>query len=157
VTDDGPKPPRRFRRPSELRDDEVVEVPMEPMPLTREPFKKLAPTQAEQLAELVSVQRKHSLQIDGFGQAMNRRFDLFHQELALQRAGGDETRAMVDSLLTLVKGNHGPRLGKVEATLGQRAARSGGILAVILLVAPMLAEALPKYAWLFEAVGRALE
>jgi hypothetical protein len=41
----------------------------------------------------------------------------------------------------------------VEATLGQKAARSGGIAALILVAAPMLAEALPKYAAVFETIA----
>jgi hypothetical protein len=146
------KPPPRFRRPSELLDDEVVEIPPDgvsgryPPPRPQEPFSKLVPTQAEQLREVLSTQRKMALQLDGFGQLINRRFDLFHEELALQRMS-------LEAVEGLVKGNHAPRLDKVETTLGQKAARGGGIAALILVAAPMLAEALPKYAAVFDGIA----
>jgi len=132
------KPPPRFRRPSELLDDEVVEIPPAP-PRPQEPFSRLVPTQAEQLREVLATQRKMALQLDGFGQAMNRRFDIFHEELAMLRS--------------TVMESHAPRIEKVETTLGQKAARGGGIAALILVAAPMLAEALPKYAAVFETIA----
>lgn len=148
------KPPPRFRRPSELKDDEVVEVPPETersYPRARpEPFNKLVQTPAETTREVLAVQRKMALQLDGFGQAMNRRFDLFHEELALQRADLAAVREVVTS-------DHGPRIGKVETTLGQKAARGGGIVAIILLAGPMLADALPKYRGLIDAIVGAFQ
>jgi len=138
------KPPPRFRRPSELRDDEVVEIPPAGIagrewPPRPEPFQKLAQTPAELVREVRDTQRKMALQLDGFGQAMNRRFDLFHEELAMLRQTVTES--------------HAPRLEKVEATLGQKAAKGGSIAALILVAAPLLAEALPKYASVFETIA----
>jgi len=149
VTDDGrrkpPVPPRRAVTP----DDEVVYIP--PAPDTErsaprkipEAFGKLVQTPAEQMREVLATQRKMSLQLDGFGQLVNTRFDLFHQELAILRQ--------------LVTTDHGPRIDKVERTIGQKVARSGGIVGVILLAAPLLADVLPKYRWLFEAIAGAIE
>jgi hypothetical protein len=135
------KPPPRFRRPSELLDDEVVEIPPAP-PRPQEPFSRLVPTQAEQLREVLATQRKMALQLDGFGQAMNRRFDLFHEELAMLRSTVTES--------------HGPRLEKVEASLGQKVAKGGGIVGLVLVAAPLLADALPRYRALIEALVGAL-
>jgi len=157
---DEQKPPPRFRRPSELDDHEVVEVPVAPVELTRriprEPFSKLVRTPAETTRDILDLQRKMALQLDGFGQTMNRRFELFHQELALQRATGDETNARLDSLLALVKSDHAPRLDKVEASLGQKVARGGGLLGLVLVAAPLVVEAFPKYRALVEAIIGAL-
>ena len=143
------KPPPRFRRPSELLDDEVVEIPPETersFPRVRpEPFSRLVQTPAEQSREVLATQRKMALQLDGFGQTMNRRFDLFHEELALQRADLVVVR-------NLVTADHEQRLGKVEKTLGQKAAKGGGILGIVLIAAPLLAEALPKYRALIESI-----
>ena len=88
--------------------------------------------------KLLELQRKMALQQDGFQTAVNGRFDVFHQELAMLRA--------------TVTGDHGPRLAKAEATLGQKAAKGGGAVALILLAGPMLAEALPKYKWLIDTI-----
>lgn len=144
------KPPPRFRRPSELRDDEVVEVPPAPdtersFPRARppEPFNKLVQTPAETVREVLAVQRKMALQLDGFGQAMNRRFNIFHEELAMLR--------------TTVTENHAPRLEKVEATMGQKVAKGGGVLGILLLAGPLLADALPKYRSLIESILGALQ
>lgn len=149
MSDDGVKKPPRFRRPSELRDDEVVEVPpterVPILPPRAEPFRKLAPTLSDVLAQLdavVVVQRKHSLQLDGFGQAMNRRFDIFHEELAMLR--------------TTVTGDHAPRIEKVESTLGQKVAKGGGIVGVLIVALPLLSEVLPKWGALFDAILRNL-
>jgi hypothetical protein len=150
------KPPPRFRRPSELSDDEVVEIPPTGIsgrylpPRQTEPFNKLVQTPAETVREVLAVQRKMALQLDGFGQAMNRRFDIFHEELALQRADTAAVRAIVET-------NHAPRLEKVEATMGQKVAKGGGILGIIVLALPLLADALPKYRWLFEAIAGAFQ
>lgn len=157
MTDERRPPPRR---PVDLKDDEVVEIP----PLgssarlsPREPFSRLVKTPGETMSEVLAVQRKMALQLDGFGQGMNRRFDLFHEELALQRAEMSDARAAVDRLHTLVMADHAPRIDKVEETLGHKTARRGGIAAIVLVVAPMLAEAIPKYATLFEAIGGAFQ
>lgn len=145
MTEERKPPPRR---PRDLSDDEVVEVPETERypripPRPREPFAKLVQTPAEELREVLVIQRKMALQLDGFGQTMNRRFELFHEELALLRS-------------TVVE-SHAPRIEKVEASLGQKAAKGGGILALVLLAAPMLADALPKYRWLFEAIAGAFQ
>lgn len=150
MSDDGPKKPPRFRRPSELRDDEVVEVPpterVPILPPRAEPFRKIAPTIADVVATLDSVvktQRNHSLQIDGFGQAMNRRFDIFHEELAMLRS--------------TVTGDHAPRITKVESTMGQKVAKGGGIVGIIIVALPLLSEVLPKWASVFASIGEFLQ
>jgi hypothetical protein len=139
------KPPRR---PRELLDDEVVEVsgPGRPPRPAREPFAKLVQTPAETVREVLAVQRKMSLQLDGFGQLINRRFDLFHEELALQRAD-------IATIREIVTGNHAPRIDKVEATLGQKVAKRGSVVALVLVVAPLVAEALPKYRSVIETIA----
>jgi len=73
------------------------------------------------------------------------RKDLFHEELALQRAELTEIREVV-------QGEHAPRIDKVEKTLGQKVAKGGGIVGAVLVAAPLLADAWPKYRWLFEAL-----
>lgn len=132
-------------------------LPMIPPP-PREPFKRLdgrQPSYVEFQAQLgdfsqkleavisseaavLGVQRKMALQLDGLGQTVNTRFDLFHEELALLRA--------------TVVGDHAPRIEAAEKTLGQKAAKGGGILAIVLIALPMLGEALPKYAHVFETI-----
>lgn len=129
-------------RPSSPGDDEVVEIPPLP-PRQREPFNKLVQTPAETVREVLAVQRKMALQLDGFGQLMNTRFDIFHRELAMLRE--------------VVTADHAPRIEKVEKTLGQKVARGGGVVGIILLAAPLLADALPKYRWLFEAIAGAFQ
>jgi hypothetical protein len=94
-------------------------------------------------AAVLGVQRKMALQIDGLGVTVNQRFDLFHKELALLRA--------------VVVGDHEPRIEAAEKTLGQKAARTSGVLAIVLIVLPMLAEALPKYRHVFETILGALQ
>ncbi len=119
MTDEGKrKPPPRFPLPP--RDEDIVEIP----PTHRgaklpphEPFRKLAPSLGDigiTLGEVLAVQRKQALQLDGFGQAMNRRFDLFHEELALQRADGQATRDTVAAVYAVVTGDHAPRLDHIE-------------------------------------------
>lgn len=154
------KPPPR--RPRDMHDDEVVEIPptervprLPPRP--QEPFARVAPTQTENIREVLAVQRKMALQLDGFGALMNRRLDLFHEELALQRATGEETNARLDTLLALVKGDHGPRIAKVESTLGQKVAKGGGIVGLVVVALPLLSEVLPKWAGLFERIGALLQ
>jgi hypothetical protein len=165
---DKPRWPPRFPRP---RDDEpkVTRVDEDPIPLTervatmlppppREPFKRLdgrQPSYVEFSAALqdfqqrvasiatsqdavLGTQRKLALQMDGLNSTINQRFNIFHEELAMLRQ--------------TVTGDHAPRIDKVETTLGQKAAKGGGILAVVLLVLPMLAEALPKYAHIFDSL-----
>ncbi len=146
MTDEGWRkpPPRRV-----LPDDEIVYIP--PAPDTErsgarkfpEAFSKLVQTPSEQMREVRDTQRKMSQQLDGFGQAMNRRFDLFHEELSLLRQ--------------VVTADHAPRIEKVEKTMGQKVARGGGVVGIILLAAPLLADALPKYRWLFDAILGALQ
>lgn len=88
--------------------------------------------------EILKTQRNMALQLDGYGSQLNQRFDVFHEELAMLRA--------------TVLADHEPRLGKVEQSLGQRAAKGGGIVAIVLLAGPMLAEALPKYRSVIETI-----
>lgn len=152
------RPPPRFPRPSASSDDEVVEIPpTERVPRQREPFNKLVQTPAETVREVLSVQRKMALQMDGFGQMVNRRFDLFHEELALERAGREETNARLDTLITLVKGNHAPRLEKVESTLGRKMAKGGGIVGILIVALPLLSDVLPKWKGLFDSILGALQ
>lgn len=144
-----------------MTDDGRVKPPPRP-PYLRpaEPFKKLTETshvevgaaQKDILArldevlashrEILSTQRRMALQLDGYGSTMNQRFDVFHEELAMLRA--------------TVLGDHAPRIGKVETTLGHKVAKGGGIVGLILVAAPMLVEALPKYRALIEAIVGAL-
>jgi hypothetical protein len=173
------KPPPRFPRPvPPSRDEpEVTRVEEDPIPLTerlpmippppppapREPFRKLdgrQPSYVEFQAQLgdfsqkleavissqaavLGNQRKLALQLDGFQTAANDRLNVFHEELALLRA--------------TVTGDHAPRIDGVERTLGQKAARGGGILAIIAIALPMLADALPKYRHIFEAISGAFQ
>jgi hypothetical protein len=67
---------------------------------------------------------------------------VFHEELAMLRA--------------TVLEDHAPRIGKVETTLGHKVAKGGGIVGLVLVLAPMLAETLPKYRALIEALVGAL-
>lgn len=167
------KPPRRwFPRPV---DDEIVRVDEDPpAPPTQrlpvipppprtpsEPFQLLRgkPTLmdlgnqiqgiAAQLGGVVERQQKMALQTDHLGSIVNQRFDVFHSELALLRHDQQE-------LLAVVTSNHGPRIERVESTLGQKAAKGGGILAIVALALPMLADALPKYRHLIEVLAGAL-
>ncbi len=138
-------PPRR----ASSDDDDVVFIPPAPDTERSAPrkipdaFSKLVQTPAEQMREVLSTQRKMALQLDGFGQAMNRRFDIFHEELALLR--------------TTVTGDHAPRLEKVEATMGQKVAKGGGIVGIIIVALPLLAEVLPKWASVFHSIGEFLQ
>jgi hypothetical protein len=176
------RPPPRFPRPlgrgilpPRQGDPEVTRVEEDQVPPTErlpvipppprvptEPFKLLPGRQASYVefqaqlgdfsqkleavisseAAVLGVQRKMALQLDGLGVAVNTRFDIFHEELALLRAQ--------------VVGDHGPRLDKVESTVGQKVAKGGGIVGIVLLALPMLAEALPKYRHIFEAIFGAL-
>jgi hypothetical protein len=142
------RPPRRPpRRVSS--DDDVVYIPPAPDTERSAPrklpdaFSKLVQTPAEQMREIVSTQRKMALQLDGFGQAMNRRFDIFHEELAMLR--------------TTVTESHAPRLDKVEATLGQKVAKGGGIVGLLIVALPLLSEVLPKWKGLFDSILGALQ
>lgn len=97
------KPPRR-PPPRRDGDDELVELPVRPI-APREPFAKLAKTQTETIADILALQRKMSLQMDGFGQLVNARFDIFHRELAMLRA--------------TVVGDHEPRIGQSEKAIAE--------------------------------------
>lgn len=144
-----------------MTDDGRKKPPPRPTyPRSVEPFKNLtepshveaAATMNEVLAshrETLRVQRQMALQLDGFMSQLNTRLDgyenrvdVFHRELAMLR----ET----------VTGDHAPRLGKVETTLGQKVARGGGLLGLLLVAAPLVAEQLPKYRALIEALVGAL-
>jgi hypothetical protein len=139
MTDEGWRkpPPRRV-----LPDDEIVYIP--PAPDTErsaprkipEAFNKLVQTPSEQMREVRDT-------LDAFGQTMTRRFELFHEELALLRE--------------VVTADHAPRIEHVERTMAQKVARGGGIVGIVLLAAPLLADALPKYRWLFDAIAGALQ
>lgn len=93
--------------------------------------------------ETFELQRKLGRQHDGLAQAVNMRFDLFHEELAILRH-------------TLVE-NHEPRIKDVEeATMSQRAARAarvggvaiarGSVSGVLFLVALKVIAA--RWPWL---------
>lgn len=153
MSDDHPRHPRR--PPRDLSDDDVVDIPPDTLrhpvpPRPREPFPKLALTQSEQLAELVMTQRSMALQLSGLVQMTNRRFDILHEENALMRHGLEE-------LVEVVKQNHAPRLDKVESTLGQKVAKGGGIVGLLVVALPLLAEVLPKWAGVFERIGSLLQ
>lgn len=137
--------------PRQLSDDEVVEIPAgrpPRRPPPAEPFRRLAVTSdvvAQKLdevlashREILATQRKLALQLDGYGVTVNQRFDVFHEELAMLRA--------------TVLGDHAPRLETVEESVGVKAAKRGGLVALALVGLPMLAEALPKYRHLFETI-----
>ncbi len=138
-------PPRR----ASSDDDDVVFVPPAPdtersVPRVRpDPFNKLVQTPSEQMREVLATQRKMALQLDGFGQAMNSRFDVLHEELAMLRQ--------------LVTTDHAPRITKVESTMGQKVAKGGGIVGIIIVALPLLAEVLPKWASVFQSVGEFLQ
>ncbi len=154
MTDERKPPPRR---PLPPRDDDIVEFEAETPPTERtprvprlpgrEPFQKLVQTQAETVREVLAMQRKMALQLDGFGQLINRRFELFHQELALQSAATAKLERVVTE-------SHAPRLEQVETTLGRRVARGGGIVGLLLIVAPVIADALPKYRGVVEGIAQ---
>lgn len=172
MSDEHPRRPR-FPRPAPppFVEPEVTRVEEDPpFPLTQrapiippppkpaEPFKMLQgrqPSYVEFQAQLgeftqkleavissqaavLGVQRKLGLAIDGLGNTVNERFTVFHTELGLLRK--------------TVTGDHAPRLNKVERTIGQKAAKGGGVLAIVAIALPMLADALPKYAHLLNAV-----
>lgn len=175
------KPPPRFPRPGDpelvrVTEDEAPatqrEVILPPPRAPREPFRvvkgrvETIPELGDRIATLgarlddaiadvravsttqaaiLGVQRNMALQVDGLGSAMNQRADILHQEMALIRHTQDE-------LLKIVQGDHAPRIGKVEASLGQKAAKGGGMVALVLVALPMLADALPRYAHIFDAV-----
>lgn len=48
------------------------------------------PRPRAQQVEVLALQRKLALQLDGMQQAMNARFNIFHEELALMRASEPE-------------------------------------------------------------------
>lgn len=162
MSDEPPRRPPRVPRPP-VDDDEIVHVEEGPATEKLRPKMLVPVTRAASIAEVsaqlsavqqhlsgmamqqtkqLELQRKMALQADGFQNAVNQRFDLFHEELAMLRQ--------------LVSRDHAPRLAKVEASLGQKAAKGGGIVAVLLLVLPMLADALPKYAGIIDAISRVL-
>lgn len=140
-----------------MSDERKKPPPRPPFPRPVEPFKNLTePSHVETAAtvqgiagkldevlashrDILGRQRQMSLQLDGFGQTINSRFDVFHEELAMLRA--------------TVLGDHAPRLGKVESSLGAKAAKGGGIVALLVVALPMLAEALPKYRHVFETIA----
>jgi hypothetical protein len=134
-----PGPPRA------ANDDEVVDIPA-PRPRAqppREPFKNLVDGgPGSTIGEVLRIQQKMALQLDGFGVAMNSRFDLFHEELAMLRQ--------------VVTVNHAPRIEAVEKTIGQKVARGGGIAGIIIVALPLLSEVLPKWATVFESIAEYL-
>ncbi len=173
MSDDGrKKPPPRFPRPvaPPSEDEKVPDTlrfgKISPGP---EPFKKIEGRQPsyvefaaklsgfeENLAQVLGIQRKMSLQLDGFGQVINRRFDLFHEELALLNA--------------TVNGEHAPRLDEiaveveeVKKTAGQKA-KAGAMVAARFgawgtgalffggLALRALAKLYPEYGQLIESI-----
>lgn len=96
------------------------------------------------VSTVLATQRKMALQLDGFQNGLNGRFDVFHQELAMLRA--------------TVTGDHAPRLDAVEkATVGQRmkvGAILGGKYAAYLTLAAVVLRAAGKA---FPEFGQAIE
>lgn len=172
MTDDKPRrPPLPTRITRDIsRDPDEVYVPPAPetqrLPLPKNPLKLealtgRAPSFVEFSAQLgdfkvqldgavaacantLALQRKMALQLDGFQNGINGRFDVFHQELAMLRA--------------TVTGDHAPRLDAVEkASMAQRAkgvAMVGGKYAAYLTLAAVVARALGKA---FPEFGAAIE
>lgn len=160
MSDDGRKRPPRFPRPADV-DLDLEEIYVPPAPDTERsgpkrlpseppsPFKLLTPPNSA-LRDLVTEVRavgkrqgQMALQLDGFGQLMNQRFDVFHEELAMLRQ--------------LVTTDHAPRIEKVEDTLGQKMAKGGSVGAIIVVLLPLLSDVLPKWASVFERIGDFLQ
>jgi hypothetical protein len=161
VTEERKPPPRVVTRDISFDPDEIY-VPPAPdtervpqmipkaprLPRTHEPFQLLKGRESSyaelsaQISEVrqlthetLAVQRKMVLQSDHLGQIVNRRFDLFHEELSMLRA--------------TVTGDHGPRLAQVELSLGEKVKATGSVLgkgAVFTLLGGVLTEAFPQYA-----------
>lgn len=151
------RPPPRFPRP----DDEVVVIPPAPdtervptlPPLgRREPFKLLREPPVDltaQIGEVLRVQRKMAAQLDGYGVAVNTRFDIFHKELAMLRA--------------TVVGDHAPRLEQVEKTTTQKATglalagtKYGSYAVGVAVLARLAAKAFPQFGSVIEDLLRAV-
>jgi hypothetical protein len=159
VTDEGKRKPPRFPRPVKHEDDTepppTERVPVLPPPprTPREPFRLLTVDEVprpswlipadfrEQIQkilaghnQILTTQRNMALQLDGYGKAVNERFNIFHQELALLRA--------------MVVESDG-RLDKVELTLAQKATAVGGALtkgAALTFLGGIITEYWPQYA-----------
>lgn len=154
MSDERKRPPPRFPRPSSPDDDEIAYVPPDtersgakPLP-GAEPFRLLTPPKwavalESKVDDVYKRQGQMALQLDGYGSQMHQRFDVFHEELAMLRA--------------VVTGDHAPRITKVESTLGQKVARGGGIVGIIIVALPLLSEVLPKWAGVFERIGSLLQ
>lgn len=91
---------------------------------------------------IIDTQRRHSLQLDGFGHIINQRFDLFHRELALLRA--------------TVTGDHAPRLDEVEVQVDEvKKLTTKQKAAQVALVGTKYTAYLALAAYALRAVGRA--
>jgi hypothetical protein len=113
-------------------------------PKAEEPFRLVTPPRradlGEQIADVLKTQRQMALQLDGYGSALNQRFDLFHEELAIVRH--DQAR-----LVELVEKDHAPRIDAVEKTVQQKAkgfALKGGKYAAYLTAGSVLARLVAK-------------
>jgi hypothetical protein len=97
-------------------------------------------------AAVLGVQRKMALQLDGLGQTVNQRFDLFHKELAMLRARVTGTEQEVKKLTPGEKAKLGML---ITAKLG---AAGAGLLLVAGPLLRALAKAYPDYAHLIDAI-----
>jgi hypothetical protein len=99
--------------------------------------------------EVLAVQRKTALQVDGLGRAMNERFNIFHKELAILRAR--------------VLGDHAPRLDAAEekaeealqrttAEKAKTVAKGGGLVSLLILAGGVAAELWPQYGDLIRGI-----
>jgi hypothetical protein len=151
MTDDRRRPPPRFPRPPS--DPDEIFIPpadterspiLPPAPRVPEPFRVLKGRESSyvelsaQIGEVLSVQRKMALQLDGYGKTVNDRFDIFHRELALLRA--------------TVVGDHSPRLDAVEKTAAQKArgmaltgTKYGAYLTGAAVLAKLVGKAYPQF------------
>lgn len=170
-----PRLPWRITRDITAADDEVYVPPApdtERLPLIppapkapKEPFKLLpgrAPSYVEfaaivkhvneslddnrqRLTDVLSTQRKMALQQDGLIQTVNRRFDIFHEELSMLRQ--------------VVSVDHGPRITAAEkgvaeakASVGDKvrhgsivAGKYGGLVLALALGARAIGKQFPEY------------
>ncbi len=105
----------------------------------------------QRLIDVLSTQRKMSLQVDGMQAGMNQRFDIFHEELSLLRQ--------------TVSGDHAPRIGvvekQVEKGLNPRklafdAGKYTGLVVLLALGARAVGKQFPQYYDVIDGVLGAL-
>ena len=116
-TDKIPVPLPAPRRLPPMRPPAKEPTPLQIMKGRDSSYVELAAQLATVIASqemILSTQRKMALQLDGYGQAVNQRFDIFHRELALIRA--------------TVTGDHAPRLDAVEKLSASQRARAAALV-----------------------------